>query len=644
MRAIRRAQQRPVSNREADAAAVRAVAQAAVNVELFTIPLYMVTLYSIQGAHQITAKGNDFYRDRLWPGSATTADPQTPNERAFNLIYSVFIEEMLHLQMAANLASAIGVTPIFTSPALQDRRHGWTCYGPDQTVIPHIIDLADTVHDGNVTVSLAALTAQQIALFLAIEEPAVHARGNIKKTARGEYFPSVPFEGWAVADTEVDLPMFGTIDHLYQCYYEYLTLEYADGTTLWQHVFTPGSQQKDMFNVEESPGHPKREYPGFSTTITAAGTGKALKQALDMINAITDQGEGSVLSLRLGDPEAVLEVKATYEATEGALEVDYPRYTDAGTLTESADTAARAENGHLDHYARFTQLTELLNQVETWPQWHQRHGPWTASDLQTQEITGDSHGQPSTQAVADAMNRVAAPGSRDTMHGLISQAAVGSLAGITTVLDLYWAQSDVVFPYPAMTGSADRMGTCWALFGAPPDLSLGLTDPSADVLYHGCQFLSLTKAGNGCAPIENYHSCRGSNRCQARGGCGFVHPAGGATAGAQCGFALVKAKDTGAPDGTFSAPSDNRCATMGGCAVPISAAQLLPQSGTMELVDFGPPHSVPEPFGSIEFTEGELVHDVAWRAYTAVMHHRGEAVPVHKPQPSDIRLVFPPST
>jgi hypothetical protein len=644
MREIRRAQQRPLTNREADVAAVRAVAQAAVNVELFTIPLYMATLYSIQGTHQITASGNDFYQNRLWPGLATTADPQTPNERAFNLIFSVFVEEMLHLQMAANLASAIGVTPIFTSPALQDRNHGWTCYGPTATVIPHIIDLTDTVHDGNVTVSLAALNAQQIALFLAIEEPAVHARGNIKKAARGKYFPTVPFDGWTADKTEVDLPLFGTIDHLYQCYYEYLTREYADGTTLWDHVFTPESAQKDMFNIAEPPGHPKREFPGFSATLTATSPAKALKQALDMINAITDQGEGSVLSLRLSDPEEVLDVKSTYEASDAALEVDYPSYADTGKLTASADTAARAENGHLDHYARFTQLTELVNQVETWPQWHQRHGPWTPADLQTQAVTGDSYGQPSTEAIADAMNRVASPDSRDAMYDLISRAAVGSLAGITTVLDLYWAQPDVVFPYPAMTGSADRMGTCWALFGAPPDLSLGLADPSVDVLYHGCQFLDFSKPGNGCAPIENYHSCRGSNRCGARGGCGFVHPAAGASAGAQCGFALVKAKATGDPDGTFSAPSDNRCATMGGCAVPISAAQLLPQSGTMELVDFVGEHSAPEPFGTIEFTKGELVHDVAWRAYTAVMQHRGEAVPVQKPQPSDIRLVFPPST
>ena len=43
-----------------DRAALRAIAQAAVEVELFTIPLYLTTLYSIQGMHQITSKGNEF--------------------------------------------------------------------------------------------------------------------------------------------------------------------------------------------------------------------------------------------------------------------------------------------------------------------------------------------------------------------------------------------------------------------------------------------------------------------------------------------------------------------------------------------------------------------------------------------------------
>jgi len=51
--------------KDIDIAAISAIAQAAIDVELFTIPLYMTSLYSIQGMHQITSQGNDFYKGRL---------------------------------------------------------------------------------------------------------------------------------------------------------------------------------------------------------------------------------------------------------------------------------------------------------------------------------------------------------------------------------------------------------------------------------------------------------------------------------------------------------------------------------------------------------------------------------------------------
>src|SRR5207244_3616043 len=97
-----------------DMSAAEAIAQAAINVELFTIPLYMTTMYSIYGMHQINARQQTYYKGREWPGLSTRAAPATSNERAFNIIFSVFIQEMLHLQMASNIATALGVEPSFT--------------------------------------------------------------------------------------------------------------------------------------------------------------------------------------------------------------------------------------------------------------------------------------------------------------------------------------------------------------------------------------------------------------------------------------------------------------------------------------------------------------------------------------------------
>ena len=207
--------QRPPENKDLDKAALQALAQAAINVELFTIPLYMVSLFSIQGMHQITSKGNDFYQGRLWPGAAPSRDPEgdpekAANNLAFNHFFSVFIDEMLHLQLASNIAKALGVMPTFTSSLLQDENYGWTCYD-NTTVIPHILDFQDTVPGYNdIRVRLDALTLEQNRLFLAIEQNEEDARGIIDPEKVGNYFPSVPFEKWEEGNTEANLPMFGT--------------------------------------------------------------------------------------------------------------------------------------------------------------------------------------------------------------------------------------------------------------------------------------------------------------------------------------------------------------------------------------------------------------------------------------------------
>src|SRR6516165_11537525 len=78
---------------------------------------------------------------------------------------------MLHLQLASNIATAIGVTPTYTGPALQNADHGWICYGPTLTVIPYIIDLKDTKEHKDVGVNIGPVSEDQLKLFLAIEEP-----------------------------------------------------------------------------------------------------------------------------------------------------------------------------------------------------------------------------------------------------------------------------------------------------------------------------------------------------------------------------------------------------------------------------------------------------------------------------------------
>jgi hypothetical protein len=617
---------------ETDSKAVRWIAQTAVNVELFTIPLYMTSLYSIAGMHAITGQGNAFYKGRQWPGAKPSVIVDAPtggtgrgNKQAFNIVFSVFIQEMLHLQMASNLATAIGHIPTFTGAPLQDARHGWTCYGPDVTMIPNVVDLRDTDTFTNVTVNVGPLDHDRIQLFLAIEQPQEDAEADIVRN-KEKYFPTVPF----APDTVLELIRFGSIGYMYQCYRDYLSIVYSDGTRLWDHVFNPAGQQNDMFNSFSFPGHPMREFMGFEATIALTDKEIALRQALDMMNAITDQGEGSTLKARLRLANALSVGKAVekrYCPDPDALNSDYPSYSDTGKQIPSADAAARVDNDGRDHFERFQQVAALLDEgaIQTWDQ-AGKAGKWTAADLTTQDYEPEKCAPlPTPEQIADALNALYTADAADN-YATLSKAVVGAIKGVTTVLDKYWNPAvpgtTVGFPYPSMVGSGDRMSIAWAVFAKTPDLSIGIDNPDTNIVNHACQGLSLAVDGgkvgtNSCAETAIFHTCRGSNLCKGMGGCGFVQAStgGGGSCGGGggggCGATLksaaptpgkvrgdgcsaVKMRAFGGVCGTptpppppnatvYTAPSDNICAGFGGCAVPISACQLYPKSGEMEV-------------------------------------------------------------
>ena len=650
--------------KQADVAAVQALAQAAVNVELFTIPLYMVALYSIQGMHQITSKGNDFYRGRLWPGQAASPDPEKApspdNARAFNLFYSVFIDEMLHLQLASNIAKALGVMPTFTSTMLQDSNFGWICYGPDNTVIPHVLDFQDTTPEyQSIRVKLDALTPEHNRLFLAIEQNEKDAKKVIRPDCLDRYFPTVPFKDWSPTNTEADLPMFGTIGAMYKCFWEYLEIEYTDDTKLFDLIFNRGALERDLFNNGGSSHKP--EYPKMRTM--ASGeiiVTNAMEYILDMINAITDQGEGEGVAewirLQRSNLLKYAPVKEQFQPDYAALNYDNPSYTDTGKPNDpSGQTTARSSSGGLDHHDRFEAIAKLLQsgKVVTWDQWHASGKQWTAEMLKTTGYDENKWPLPKAEEIAKALNSLKPDPAN---YEIFSQVAAGSIAGITRVLAGFWSNEKTGFPSPSMYGSGDRVSICWAIFGKYPDLSRGIKEKESGVLYHACQALDLDTPGNSCAPVEIYHSCRGSNSCRAESGCGFVQVVGQQ---GLCGFKVLKdhlqpapALSGGRPP-LYSAPSDNRCASFGGCAIPISASQLYPipdskhpdqTSGKMELCDFVGETSEPKAFGTMTYNVGERVYDVAWNAYIKVMEHRGKPAPPPPAKESDIRVALPPST
>ena len=656
--------QRDLSNLDADKAAVTAMVQAAVNVELFTIPLYMTSLYSIHGMHQINGAGNNFYQGRLWPGLTTTRKtdfPLTPNQDVFNKVFSVFIAEMLHLQLASNICTAVGYTPTFTSPLLQNPDHSWNCYGDDKTVIPHVIDLKDVKADSpfhGLKVKLGAMNAEQVRLFLAIEETEDSAEKNVDpETWKKKYSPTVPYAGWTASSTEVDLPLFGTIGHMYMCLWEYLSIEYTDGQNLWDKMYNPDSVQQDIFNSGPS-AHP--QYPKMSVKVDPDSEVHPLMQVLDMISGITDQGEGSGVA---GDIKARLKLRTLravqnqYQPDEDNVAADYPSYSDTGVeLPTSADANARGGvNGGMDHFEIFQAVQKLIEHPDfhTWDQWHQKNKSWKADDLIKNRADYETNLKnypqlPTADQISGAMNNLAPENNAEVWNAnyrLFSQIATGSITGMTTVLNDYWKIKKTDFPMPAMSGTGDRMSICWALFGKAPDLSVAPPAKKENTLYHACQGMALDPNAPvqswGCASPSIYHTCIGSNECRTEGGCGFVQ----STAGGQtCGGHVL----CGSKPATYGAPADNKCRAFGGCAVPISASQMYPDpKGPMQFYGFekqpdGTWDSIPLP-EKYTYQKGQLVHDVAWDAFTAVLESQQKPVPPN-PAPNDIPLAFPPST
>jgi hypothetical protein len=649
------------SFKNADISCIRAIVQAAVNVELFTIPLYMTSMYSIYGLHQINAKGSDFYTGRYWPGSAPTGPMATSaNAKTFNLIFKVFIEEMLHLQLASNMATTLGVNPDFNSPLLQDSDFGWICY--NSTTIPHILDFQDCIGDfKKIEVKLNAMNAEQVKLFLAIEQTEDTAKtvlnpdtiSTCEKPAK--YFECAPYDWWKPSFTEVDLPLFGSIGWMYTCFWDYLEIEYTDGTKLLD--FLVGPVQQDQFNLE-TPGHPMKEYPKIDATIsvTKDGTTELKKQFMNAINAITDQGEGggvvAFLTKRWNLPTLLKAVDKQFQPDPEALKKDYPGYNDkGGQIPVSGQAEARISSIKLDHFEVFQKVQQLIGEKDymTWDMWHKNPAnKWTAEMLNPSG-TKSPYNIPSAEDVAGALNELKSTNTIDN-HKLFSQAAVGTIKGITTQLNTYWQKKGAQFPSPAMYGSGDRVSICWAVTGQAPDLSMGVSRGPGGLHNHACQGMDLTKEPSGnetCAAVEVYHSCKGSNDCKTEGGCGFVQNSEG---GGNCSSVVLKAK-AGCGLQTMSAPANNKCATFGGCAVPISASQLFPQPGStgsyvMQLFNYGPaPEYKPESLVQMQYAKTDAVYDIAWKAYTTVMAKRFPGKPAPKmPKPSAMRLAFPPST
>lgn len=217
--------------------------QKAVYLELWTIPIYLTAAYSLQVPG--TSAQNPPHQTLV----RTTRNPNYSREQlAFNGIYSVAIQEMLHLELAANLFNSLfaakGYFPKFTGE--------WI---PQYDKFPAWIE-------SNVSVQLGPANAEQLALMAAIETPEPKTDGE----------PNGP------------QARYDSIGQFYKSIEQGLEQR-------WSALYRSDvdHRQKSEFS---DPAYKDTDYAGINSMITG-DSATALKLAKAAIRAIVDQGEGS---------------------------------------------------------------------------------------------------------------------------------------------------------------------------------------------------------------------------------------------------------------------------------------------------------------------------------------------------------------
>jgi hypothetical protein len=305
-------------------------------------------------------------------------------------------------------------------------------------------------------------------------------------------------------------------------------------TALQKEVFNPGRLDPTQKSSDE--------YPLMPTSIEHTESEKALLDVLNMINGITDQGEGGGVineilarvskSRMLKTQLTLTSVKDQFRPSCPVLRNKYPSYSATGQQVDSAKAEARGHFGSMDHYETFAYVLELINSKEiyTWDQWHADGNTWSAELLETLDYDPKRYPNlPLSGDIAQALNNLKLNDTDGKNYDLFSRTSTGAIAGVTRVLNDFFQNPKTAFPYPSMGGSGDRMSICWAIFGKIPNIALGVIPPGeapldrSQHLYHACQGLNLDEQIKhdpaSCAQVQLFHTCKGSNECKGEGGC-----------------------------------------------------------------------------------------------------------------------------
>ena len=581
--------ERKVEHRDADKETLHALIQLAVGVELFTIPLYMTSLYSIAG---VKAQTDGSVVPFIGPNEAYTLQGLKA-QRCYNIIYSVYIQEMLHLQLALNISNILGADINLTQPAYPPNPN-------DDNWIPCLGKLANLNPEKypefeNIKANLGELDENAINLFLAIELPDEDSQVAA---------PSIPL---TCPPSEIPMTTFGGIGNLYHIIKQYLDFVYTDdnNSTLFEYCYqgalseAQNNASKIITQVNQFQGSSSYSHMTLQVTEGASPI-LALGQVKDMINGIISEGEG---------------------ASKTNFNFVSPNYRPD---TDSTEIPTDALWGAFSHFARFEAVKELHKDVATWPTWqaerkkefekhsqsHQEYkGAWRWEDLVADPlaVTVSQKDLAESQAAAWNNNEI---GSQ--LNDILNNTFDLFLKSITNS----WSGSPQKFPMAAMKSISSRVTAVWAS-GAIPQFKKPKATPAGTSL-HSCQGLN-TDTENGKSPgtcdcaTSIAHTCAGTNSCKGQGGCGYAT----VNSGAPDYYAIEGSDDN-------YIPSQNSCAAKGGCGAPIPSKQVFT-----------------EQFSDTEL--GPLNNKPVWEHARKIFFNKNKNVQPTDLETSPVRVILPPS-
>jgi hypothetical protein len=267
--------------------------QGLVDLEMWTIPYYMSAMYSI-------------------------TDPATLE---YQLIQDVVHEEMLHVQLASNIANAYGLVPRFTTPV-----YGGT--------VPHVDFSLDQPNPTAVftpySAALGPLDATRINTMCLIEYPEWDTSRN--------------------PDLQADIDRYGSIAEFYDA------VRY--GMYQLRHETRGGINQVEEFRYFFN------ALPDQTVSLDGAA---GYRQAIGLIDVITDQGEGQSQSDTPVAPEHRNTADGLHESwshytkftrirAEGSFPAVYPAVSDPPPGSAGAAAQARLTRD----FARYQQTLESL--------------------------------------------------------------------------------------------------------------------------------------------------------------------------------------------------------------------------------------------------------------------------------------------